>query len=719
MSHQPLPTRLDLMKTSSVASNCLKIFPLGKRQTQKVVIGDADGVMHTFSIKRGSVNTSFKSLPHIKPIKGVELFNNKAFFVYGQTVKGITKKGKEFYRLDSNISEDASGMTISVPNLWLNGQYVLYHYVDSEERGFYMSPDRINVVIPYFEEKDKTKAILGCQDRKIRIVSDSECISQFVTEGAVSSLLTTNDSIIYGTESGLVSALSLKGNTTVKTFDINGLERGIVNEMLLHDINGDGVKELIVGRNDGTLEAFSFINPTQPIRLFKKLIEESISGITAGKLVAPDGEDVLVSTFSGKVIAFTNNQYTNEDNNLLSKINILEDKKKVVGLSKAQRIQNLQKEIESSEEKLVRIKNNYVKISSEVVAVHCQYETISSFILDSKEAFYRLSLESDVHLDTIVLRADVPMEFLEASGDNNVIVSVVPVDEKKDLVSKFLSTFRFIDSCKRIDILLRTFEGKYGTLEAYVIPRLNPKISKVYSYGIKPLSLHERVHEEERPSLSIESRPMNKLLITGSFSLAEIHSWISLCIEGIPEKITEDDMVYTFQSTFQQTVLVIKLKRGEAIMESDNLTAISVIEEILTKTATDRKVKVNVSFEVNDSSFAHALTLLYPKLEFLLKLNERVKLIDALKEIQLQEEDISFLSREYKEILENSESIIEESKKQSRKLDFLNGIVIRLFHDCLKFKRRNIQNYLPTFKQMLETKSYNLEKLINAFIQIK
>jgi len=38
------------------------------------------------------------------------------------------------------------------------------------------------------------------------------------------------------------------------------------------------------------------------------------------------------------------------------------------------------------------------------------------------------------------------------------------------------------------------------------------------------------------------------------------------------------------------------LKRGEAIIESDNVTAISIIEEVITRAATERKTKINVSF---------------------------------------------------------------------------------------------------------------------------
>ena len=108
---------------------------------------------------------------------------------------------------------------------------------------------------------------------------------------------------------------------------------------------------------------------------------------------------------------------------------------------------------------------------------------------------------------------------------------------------------------------------------------------------------------------------------------------------------------------------------------------------------------------------------MYPKVEYQLSLSEKVKLIDALKEIQLQEEDVSFLSKEFKAILEEADQLLEDSKYQTKRLDFLNEILIRLFLDCIKFKRKNAQVYLPSFKQLLESRKYTLESIVKSFKQ--
>ena len=41
---------------------------------------------------------------------------------------------------------------------------------------------------------------------------------------------------------------------------------------------------------------------------------------------------------------------------------------------------------------------------------------------------------------------------------------------------------------------IRSIEGQYGTLQAYITPRIQPKTCQVRQYSIKPLSLHQRTH---------------------------------------------------------------------------------------------------------------------------------------------------------------------------------------------------------------------------------
>ena len=57
-----------------------------------------------------------------------------------------------------------------------------------------------------------------------------------------------------------------------------------------------------------------------------------------------------------------------------------------------------------------------------------------------------------------------------------------------------LATYRCQANTTRLEVKIRTIEGQYGRLQAYVTPRLQPKCCQVREYEVKPLSLHMRAH---------------------------------------------------------------------------------------------------------------------------------------------------------------------------------------------------------------------------------
>lgn len=118
-----------------------------------------------------------------------------------------------------------------------------------------------------------------------------------------------------------------------------------------------------------------------------------------------------------------------------------------------------------------------------------------------------------------------------------------------------LVTYRCQANTTRLDIKIRTIEGQHGLLQAYVTSRIPPKNCIVKQYVIKPLSLHQRSHSIE------EGRPVNKLTLTGQFSVAEMHSWLHYSIPEIPEKPSaETEVDFYFVNTFLGTQLEVSYK---------------------------------------------------------------------------------------------------------------------------------------------------------------
>lgn len=105
----------------------------------------------------------------------------------------------------------------------------------------------------------------------------------------------------------------------------------------------------------------------------------------------------------------------------------------------------------------------------------------------------------------------------------------------------------------RVDLRFRTVEGHHGTLVAYVTPSMPPKVSQVRKYIIRPLSMHMRVHSFD------DTRPYNTLTLKGTFSHAEMHSWLGWCVPEMPPKLqtagTGEPNVYLFRNVFAGTLL--------------------------------------------------------------------------------------------------------------------------------------------------------------------
>eukprot|EP00798_Chlamydomonas_sp_ICE-L_P005508 gene5508-3728_t len=100
-------------KTQKVAAGDLSgvVLPMGEeRKTQKVAAGDLSGVMQVFSVKKGEIAVLFKQLPSHHKVTSVSTGKgknqrDKVFVAAGNTIKGINRKGKEFFKMNTQMTE--------------------------------------------------------------------------------------------------------------------------------------------------------------------------------------------------------------------------------------------------------------------------------------------------------------------------------------------------------------------------------------------------------------------------------------------------------------------------------------------------------------------------------------------------------------------------------------------------------------------------------------
>lgn len=110
--------RVDYLQVGVTAQKTMRLLPAsGRRATQKVVVGDQDGVITCFGIKKGEPVTVFKTLPGPK-IARLELGGalntpqEKVFVATGSEVRGFTKRGKQFLSFETNLTEDIKAMCV-------------------------------------------------------------------------------------------------------------------------------------------------------------------------------------------------------------------------------------------------------------------------------------------------------------------------------------------------------------------------------------------------------------------------------------------------------------------------------------------------------------------------------------------------------------------------------------------------------------------------------
>jgi len=762
--------RQDLVQVSATCRKTMRLLPSKKKQQQKVLVGDDTGSLLCFGMKRYEQEQVFKTPPTGKEISRVELSGvdderDKIFWASGSTVRAMTKKGKEYLRFNTNVTETIRSMYVGDEDIHTGGDYIYNQFVSCKDTGFYMATDRINdITCERLSGSKAPEIMLGCQDRMVRVLhaSGSDLLFEQAMDGPVCTLeqyhnpvpgkgavsqgggfgpsspdrraaYDANDGsfkeLVYGTENGQLGLLLVDGRLMRRGWVVDPMAEGRraksggVQCICTHDVSHDGIKDLIIGRDDGLLEVWSFDMGPHPKLVFERALHESLTSVDCGLVCNTNYDEVVVATYSGKVISFSSQPSGAETDEPAEQPEKKTSKKgraargqqpEEEGGSVKERgdrkIRGLRQEIEKLHEKVEKEKERYGKVSESLIAAEVQFKMNDKWTLKPEDACYQLHVELSMPLETVLLQCDVPIELLDA--DSNVaIVSLTPPAPGSAGV---LATYRCQAgvNVNRLELNIRTSEGRYGSLQAYVWPRISPKTARAASYPIKPLSLHTRLHEVgDESALPL----MSILKITGTFSLPEVHSWVVACLPEVPARLQNESATFAFRNTFLDTLLLCAYQGGEAVFRSDSLTTLAIVKEVVTKEATARKIQIQVSVEAKEETVPALLRRIDPMMRYQLSLSNKVKLIETLKEVKMQEPDTSFLAPEYVEILDNEEQIKKELKEQPGRLQFLYGIITDLYVDNYKFKGQNVTQHVPQLQRALE--EYSLEAVLAFFVR--
>ena len=112
--------RIDFIQLRPMGRNTLCVLPLAKKKQQKVAVGDDSGVVTVFYMKKGETQVEWTSNNLGREVTKcvLQYGKDKIFVACGQSILGFTRKGKEFLRIKTNLTETIQQMFANDTTIW-------------------------------------------------------------------------------------------------------------------------------------------------------------------------------------------------------------------------------------------------------------------------------------------------------------------------------------------------------------------------------------------------------------------------------------------------------------------------------------------------------------------------------------------------------------------------------------------------------------------------
>ncbi|GFH06075.1 uncharacterized protein HaLaN_00644, partial [Haematococcus lacustris] len=192
--------------------------------------------------------------------------------------------------------------------------------------------------------------------------------------------------------------------------------------------------------------------------VFSARLVESINTIDGGYVTSSVQPDLLVHTFTGKVLTFSP-----PGGGLL----LPEGDKRL--------------HVNTSEDEARRLAFAERGGSGAHLALSAPFTLQDVCRLEPEEACYVLQLESSVPIFTVAIQADLSLQLLDVPS-NVAILSNSPPDEANGNLT--LATYRCQDATSRLHVKFKVQEGTSGVLQAFVIPSITPKTCVAVSHKV-------------------------------------------------------------------------------------------------------------------------------------------------------------------------------------------------------------------------------------------
>ncbi|EFX79859.1 hypothetical protein DAPPUDRAFT_197260 [Daphnia pulex] len=640
--------RVDYVQVASLkCSNSIQLLSAkGVKHQQKVVVGDQRGILQLISIKKGEPFVDFK-VELKSPVNCVTVHVNsneptKEMIITAtqQTVQGFSAKGKLIFKMDTNLVEPIQHLWMaSKEELVVSNSYVYNHYQDGKEANYFLSTDRINAVavLPLNKVPSLTP-LLGCQDGNIYSLRDSSVRHRLPIDAGIPTAIqlfqndggTSGEWVIYGTSLGQIGLVRWSRAGPAVRWVIQLPSQTTVTSLDFYDVSdSDDGGQLIIGREDGVVEVYQ-VPPEDdavhsPTLIFSQNCNDSIAAVRGGIIGADGFPEILVATQRGWIFGLTSCESTTRrkqpDEVTAARAS------NAHGSERRKQLQYLKSEVEFLEKQFTEAKNN--KSPALLPASLEKTETTSAQV--NQNAYY-ISVESQVSINFILVQCDTNVQLMDVER-NLAILSVV--DHEKNGPSRLTATFRCQPTqSTRLEMKLICAERNTSDqVRLYVSPSIQePRLAFLKSFRLGCLCNHVRCHPPESFQWSA-STPPSSLTLRGGFSQADAHNWIVSCLPNVPEKVPADEEIhFYFRNDQWQSKLDVQYRRGEIVFLSDNVVALSLCRDFISREATTKSIQLAMNAEVTWEATEILLHHVHPQLLDLIHRRQRTALALALQE---------------------------------------------------------------------------------------
>ncbi|CEF66990.1 Bardet-Biedl syndrome 7 protein [Strongyloides ratti] len=494
-------SRIDIFQVGTTSQDCLKIITLNddekkaKKKSKKnkslikIVVGSQDGVLTCLENRDSSYNVVFKTLsgPPIVCVKlggALNTIQDRIFIGVDNFVKGYSRKGKPFFSFECNFTEPITAMYVYGVDLLICSRNVLTHYHDLQETNSYICGEVITDVIclPVSEGSWVGRGltpVISCEDKKIRVLSNGElCYVIKISDVANILSLYMNDGgysrqkVLYGTRDGKIGLLDLPEKDGKVLWEIDTTSISKITSVFYYSLYGNSHPDIIIGKDDGIID---FFNADEMDNLTLKQsynCEDSITGIVCGKFTNPNYDEIIVSSYSGWIFSLTTEPPKNNKEGETNSVPQFDIK-----------MEQLKKEVTDLESQLQEYRTKFQEAATkddEEIIIAPEFVVNDNFTLNKELACYTLTIELVLPIDFVVLQCNVNVELMDV--DKNLsVVSLTNTSIFPEHGNALLASYRCQSNTNRIEIRIRSVEGQYGTLKAYIVPKGLPKTCQVSS----------------------------------------------------------------------------------------------------------------------------------------------------------------------------------------------------------------------------------------------